>query len=474
MLPQKIAFVDIETTGSRSTYDRVIEIGILRVEDGILVKTFHSLINPDKYLPPDITMLTGITSKDLEDAPSFYSIKDELLEILDDCVFVAHNVRFDYGFLKNEFKRLDISFTPKQFCTVRLSRALYPECSHHNLDAIIERFGFKIDSRHRAFDDAQVLWDFYQQIQKQFSMDVIEAAVAKAMKRPSIPLHITQETLDKLPETSGVYLFYGDDGALLYVGKSINLRDRILSHFSSDHSSATEMKIAQQIKSIETLQTSGELGALLLEASLIKKLQPLYNRKLRISRKLVVLKRSLNKHGYQSPTLQTLDTINVDELDEVMGIFRSQAQAKRFLIELATEYTLCEKVLGVDHSSGPCFGYRLGRCKGACAQMESSTNYNLRFALAFGKHKLRTWPFAGPIMIEEHNPIEKKKEGFIIDKWCHVANLDLSSKQPKLKPLEGTFDLDAYKILNRYLRTQAKKQQIKVLSQDEIKHLFSL
>src|SRR5438445_552997 len=154
MLPAKIAFVDIETTGARSFYDRIIEIGILRVENNELVRTFHSLLNPQAYVPKEIELLTGIRAEDVETAPTFRQVKDQILEALEDCIFVAHNVRFDYGFLRNEFKREEISFSAKHFCTVRLSRLLYPRYKKHNLDSLIERLQIPCENRHRALDDA--------------------------------------------------------------------------------------------------------------------------------------------------------------------------------------------------------------------------------------------------------------------------------------------------------------------------------
>ena len=162
MLPNKISFVDIETTGGSAFYDRIIEIGILRVENNELISTFHSLINPQTHLPREIELLTGITSANLEYAPTFNSLKTDILDILEGTVFVAHNVRFDYGFLKREFQRENISFSTKHFCTVRLSRLLYPQFRHHNLDSIIERFNFQCANRHRALDDAKILFDFYK------------------------------------------------------------------------------------------------------------------------------------------------------------------------------------------------------------------------------------------------------------------------------------------------------------------------
>src|SRR5258708_12165814 len=185
MLPTKLAFVDIETTGTRSSYDRIIEIGILRVEDNQLVSTFQSLINPQSYLPKEITMLTGITQQDIEHAPTFRLVKDEIIEILADCTFVAHNVRFDYGFLKNELLRENITYSAKHFCTVRLSRILFPNWSRHNLDTLIQKCKIFCENRHRAYDDAQVLYDFYQQLLKTMPKDKLEDALAKTMKKPS-------------------------------------------------------------------------------------------------------------------------------------------------------------------------------------------------------------------------------------------------------------------------------------------------
>lgn len=162
MFPDKLAFVDLETTGSSSNHDRIMEIGILRVENNQLVDTYTTLVNPETYVSPFIEQMTGISQEQLLKAPTFEDIKNIVLERLSDCVFVAHNVRFDYGFLRNEFKRYNISYTAKHFCTAKLSSILYPQYRRHNLDEIINRFGFSCERRHRAFDDAKVLWDYYR------------------------------------------------------------------------------------------------------------------------------------------------------------------------------------------------------------------------------------------------------------------------------------------------------------------------
>ena len=163
MLPKRLSFLDIETTGTRLTYDRIIEVGIITIElnqnnQYEIIKTFNSLVNPNSCIPSDITNITGITTEDVSNAPSFREVSVDILDCLDASILVAHNVRFDYGFLKHEFSRLEKTFSMKHFCTVKLSRKLFPRHPHHNLDALIERFNISCQRRHRAFDDANVLF----------------------------------------------------------------------------------------------------------------------------------------------------------------------------------------------------------------------------------------------------------------------------------------------------------------------------
>lgn len=461
MLPTALSFVDIETTGTNPVSGRIIEIGILRVEENRLVKTYKTLINPQRYIDPFIQNLTGITQETLENAPTFEYIKDEILEILQGSIFVAHNVRFDYGFLRNEFKRFGHSFSAKHFCTVKLARLLYPGFAKYNLDSIIERFSIACENRHRAFDDAKVLWDFYQKAMQEKPADIFTKAVNIALRRPSIPLGISQEVLDTLPESPGVYIFYGENGMPLYIGKSINLRDRILSHFSSDHLSSTDMKISQQIKSIETIETAGELGALFLESTLIKKHQPLFNRKLRLSRKLIALRKIQTPVGYQTIEYIDAHSVTMDQLENIVGIFSSNRQIKDFLYELCKEYGLCPKLFGLEKGTGECFSYHLEQCRGACIGKVSSLAYNLKFDEAFYRHRIRPWPFSGPILIKEKGESE---EHFVVDKWCLIGSL--KSEQDRIDELqqEYQFDYDAYKILRQFLRTEQNLRKVHTFS----------
>ncbi len=466
ILPQNLSFVDIETTGGQAKFDRIIEIGIVRVEDNKVVQKYETLLNPDTYVSPFIEQLTGISQKDLERAPTFYEVKDDILGLLQDSVFVAHNVRFDYGFLRSEFKRHLTDFSAKHFCTVKLSRALFPNHTHHNLDAIIERFALTCENRHRALGDAQVLWDFYTHVQKSVSPETFSLAVHEALKRPSRPIHISEVVLDTLPESPGVYIFQDKTGAPLYVGKSINIRERVLSHFSSDTESTKERELSEQTHHIETIVTAGELSALFLESKLVKELQPLYNRKLRYQRKLFVLCKVVDDAGYESVELREMEKVTVSDFSDIMAIVKSKKQARSILREISREHNLCPKLLGIEHTKTSCFSYRLGWCKGACAEKEPPLLYNLRMITAFSEYKIKKWPFNGPILIKEENALDEKSIGYVIDSWCYLGNCqtesicDISS--------DYVFDLDMYKILVQYLKQPKNYKKIKVLNNTQV------
>lgn len=473
MLPQKIAFVDIETTGLSASFNRIIEIGIIRVENNEIVQTYHSLINPETHIAPEIEKITGITSADLEHAPTFRSIKEDVLEALIDTTFVAHNVRFDYGFLRHEFKRENISFSAKQFCTVKLSRFLYPTARRHNLDAIIERFNIECANRHRALDDAKVLFEFYQKIQQTFPTEKIVDAINRCSKKPTLPLKLDPAYLENLPENSGVYIFYDGQNMPLYVGKSINIKDRVLSHFASDIHSTTEMNISQQVERIDTIETAGELGALVLESQLIKKLLPVYNKKSRVKRELVALKIRANSDGYNEYFLEPISVIKPSDLETFVGFFKSRKQAKTFLAELAKEYSLCEKLLGLEKTKGACFAYRLGRCKGACLGKEKNIIYNMRCISAFATTKIVPWPFPGPIIITEEKH-DGQQEYFIVDNWCMIGSIIIDSDGNKKSNIDEnvTFDLDLYRILKSYLKKPLSGQRIKTIARQELSSLL--
>lgn len=421
-LPTKLAFLDIETTGGNLRRDRIIEIAILRVENGKLKKKINTLIDPDSYIPKDITSLTGINEIMLKSAPTFSSVKDELVDVLKECTLVAHNASFDYGFLLNEFKRCGIAFKAKRICTVKLSRHLYPQFKSHNLDNIISRFNLNCDSRHRALGDARVLWDFYNIVCKSFPEEKLLTVINLNLRKPNIPLNINPKILNNLPEEPGVYIFHSKDFPI-YVGKSRNIKRRVLSHFSNSTHTNSEMKLLNQTTSIETIITTGELSALLLESELIKNLKPLFNRMLRSSREIIVLKLNDPKQSYYSLSIETAREILPAEINKVVTVFKNKLKAVEYLRKLAKENNLCEKLLGIEKTKKSCFGYQLGKCSGACVGREHYLKYNMRLVSAISAKRIKPWPFTGPIIINEINKMGDESTRFLINKWCFIGKI---------------------------------------------------
>ena len=230
--PDKMLILDLETTGGKATYHRIIEVGLLLVDAGEITKVWRSFVNPSTSVSATISRITGIYEKDIQHAPYFEDIAQELMGYLKGRVLVAHNARFDYGFLKNEFKRLGISYSSKPLCSVKLSRQLYPDYQRHNLDAIIRRFQLNIASRHRALDDAKAIYDFFLKTSAIRSEQDVRSSCQSILSNASIPPHLDSAIVKKLPQSPGVYYFYNQQDKLLYVGKSVNIRSRVMSHFS--------------------------------------------------------------------------------------------------------------------------------------------------------------------------------------------------------------------------------------------------
>lgn len=465
-----LVFVDVETNGMSNTRGHVIEVAAIRVEGGRITRVFNQLIDPGSEIPLFITNLTGITNHDLRGAMTFHQVAAELYDILSGALFVAHNVRFDYSFLKQEFKRTGRTFLPKQLCTVKLSRALFPGERSHKLESLIVRHGFSYEKRHRAYDDAHVLWQFIQHAYANFPADVVNAAVAKQIRQPAIPKDIPPELIKDLPDTPGVYIFEDEYNRPLYIGKSINIRKRVLQHFGHDHDDSKEFKIAQAIKNISFVKTGGELAALLLESQMVKEKQPLYNRKLRKAEKLLLAKGSYDARGYLNVSLEEAYGLEPSELSSTLAVYTRRGRARDSLNDIQKLYELCPKLLGLEKSKGACFLSQLHKCRGACAERETPEMYNRRVALAFERQRIREWPYSSPILLQERSSeTGNAVSGVIVDQWCVIAEVSQDTDcEPQITTHRKTFDLDTYKILQEFLFTKMHKLKIQPLSGQQL------
>jgi DNA polymerase-3 subunit epsilon len=457
LLDQPLVFLDLETTGANAVYDRVTEVGLIEVAPGGRTTEWSTLVNPGIRIPPTIQTITGITDEMVALAPAFSEIARLLFERLEGKVLVAHNARFDYGFLRNEFRRAGHRYSSRVLCTVKLSRKLYPHEARHNLDALMARHGIVCEARHRALGDARAIWLLVQLWQRQFEPARLAAAVEALVKAPAVPAGLPDGALDDIPESPGVYLFYGENDAVLYVGKSINLRSRVLTHFSGDYRDAKDMKIAQQVKRVEWRETAGELGALIEESRLVKRLAPVYNRRLRRAAELCAWRWRVEEPAV-APRLVTARELDEGAFDDLHGLFRSRAAALEALREIATAHQLCPIVLGLEKGKGPCFAHQLKRCRGACVGKESLVSHGLRLAGALAQMRMRPWPFKGRIGVREGDTGAL----IVLDRWCYLGTVRSDAELAELAEHRPppVFDVDTYKILSRYFESSRRNYQV--------------
>ncbi len=440
-------FVDIETNGGNGPRGRTIEVAAIKVIDGEITDTYTSYVNPGSAIPHWITSLTGISNADLADAPYFDEIAAQLYEFLYGSIFVAHNVLFDYSFLKREFHNVGYKFSPKLFCTVKMSRALFPEHRGHSLEKIISRHAITVGARHRAYDDARAMYDFTLLAIDQKGIDAFKENLHLQTKTKNLPPHVDEQVILNLPDSPGIYIFEDDMNQPLYVGKSINIRTRVRSHFANATSIAKEMKMALQSHNITYISTETEIEALLLESAKVKELQPIHNRRLRRKKTQAILVKNENADGYLTFGVKSADLSTYSDLKGVYGVFQTARQAKTSLESIARTYQLCPKLLGLEKADGTaCFRFQLGLCKGACIDREKPEVYNARVEFALARTKIETWPFASKIAVAISTT-----RSLIVDQWIPQGIVDHENADEILL-IENNFDIDTYKILRSFLR----------------------
>lgn len=451
----EFVFVDIETNGGTGDRGRVIEVAAIKVAGGEIIDRYTSLVNPGSDIPYWITKLTGITNADVAQAPFFADIAERLHAFMQGSIFVAHNVLFDYSFLKREFAAIGLAFTPKLYCTVKMSRALYPEHRGHSLEKIIARHNITTASRHRAYDDALAMYEYVKLTVASKGASAFQANLALQIKTRSLPPNVDEQIILSLPDSPGVYIFEDDTGAPLYVGKSVNIRTRVRSHFTSATSVAKELKMTLRSHNVRYIQTETEIEALLLESAKVKELQPLLNRKLRRATTQHLVIKHATDGGYLSFAIESHDLSQYQNLTDVYGVFPSKSSAKSALESIARTYQLCPRLLGLEPGNGACFRTQLGLCRGACVGKELAGSYNKRVEFALERLKIDTWPYPSRVSIAI-SPLRS----LVIDQWIPQGIYD--AEHETYTELQHAFDIDVYKIVRSYIR--AHKPLVRLLN----------
>lgn len=365
------AIIDIETTGGSPKTEKITEIAIYKFDGEKIIDSYNTLINPEKKIPYYITQLTGISNSMVAEAPKFYEIAKHLVEFTEGCVFVAHNTSFDYGFIREEYKRLGYNFSLEKLCTVSLSRKLIPGYPSYSLGKICANLGIEIKSRHRADGDAFATVQLFSKLLQQNNADkyIAGADIGKKILNEYIDPKIVKE----LPEEAGVYYFFDVDGNLIYVGKSTNIKQRVLQHFRNDKTKkAFEMK--ENIAEISYELTGNNLIAELKESAEIKQFLPKYNRQQRRTTSKYGLYDYTNNDGYICFTVATIQSKTMLPLQ----VFTNLSSARGYLNNIIEKYHLCQKLCGLYQSESSCFHYEIRECNGACIGEEPVSEYNQR------------------------------------------------------------------------------------------------
>lgn len=366
------AITDIETTGGSTKDTKITEIAIYLHNGEKVIDTFSSLINPERAIPAFISRLTGINDEMVADAPKFYEVAKKIIALTDETIFVAHNVGFDYRIIRNEFSSLGYDFRRPHLCTVRSSRSILPGYPSYSLGRLSESLGIKINGRHRASGDALATAKLFELLYAK-NDDELNGFIQHEINPKALHKGLDLGTIDTLPQKTGIYRFYDENNAVIYIGKSKNIRSRVLQHLKNN-SSKKAVSLREAIIQVDYELTGSELIALLKEAELIKKEKPIFNRQLRKTRSYYGLYSFEDGIGY----IQLITSPIKQQTQTPYTTFEHKNAANNYLDWATEKFNLCQKLTGRYQTSGACFNYQVDRCNGACCKEEPVKIYNER------------------------------------------------------------------------------------------------
>jgi len=364
--------VDIETTGGNFDKGKITEIAIYKHDGERIVDEFVTLINPECYIPPFITGLTSITNEMVESAPLFYQVAKDIVNICEGSVFVAHNAGFDYGFIREEFKSLGYPFEMPTICTVKLSRKLLPGHASYSLGKICPALGIGNDARHRAAGDALATVQLFEILLSKNNGLLNPEDPYTSFSADGLHADLAIEDIRRLTTETGVYYLHNEKGDIIYIGKSKNIRNRIITHLGNPKTKkGLEMKLHTAAISYDV--TGSELVALLKESEEIKAHKPHFNRAQRRPRNQLGLYHYMDRKGYLRFLLKANDGVDVPD-----ATFETMQEARERLFSWIDEFELCQQLCGLYEGKHGCFQYQIKMCRGACNGEESADTYNKR------------------------------------------------------------------------------------------------
>jgi DNA polymerase-3 subunit epsilon len=451
MIPlDRISFVDLETTGLSPTRNRITEIGVVMV-DATGVNEWTTLINPGTPISEHSRLFNGIANEVVRDAPRFKDIAAELSRMLSGRLFIAHNARFDFGFLRAEFQRLGIEFQPQVLCSVMLSRKLYPALAGHDLDTLMQRHGLTAEVRHRALPDAQLIWQFWQVLHAHHSAEQLETVIEVLLAGPVLPAHLDPSLIDRLPEAPGVYVLHGGDDTILHVGKAGNLKLHLINYFRLDRTSAKALAVSHEVRNITWRTTRGTIGAHLK----LKELS-LYSpfRKNRAARALYSWR--LTPESYPCVELISL-TDRASNDGESFGVFDSERKARNALLRLASSNNLCHAALGIrENPEAVCTGCAFDDAS-RCGVKKERLKHLSKAVAALAPWRVAQWPYAGPIGIKERTDLH------ILEDWRYLGTAQSEDEiHSVLESRQDVFDEETFEFLAKTLARLPRRRIVQL------------
>lgn len=451
------AIIDIETTGGSPKSSKITEIAIYKHNGTEIIDDYSTLVNPEMAIPPFIVNLTGISDQMVQNAPKFYEIAKQIVEFTEDCVFVAHNVGFDYGIIRHEFKTLGFDYRRPHLCTVRSSRHVIPGHESYSLGKLTRSLGIELQGRHRAGGDAlataKLFTLLYDKDPNNLSTFIHEEVNPKRL-HPNLDIG----ALDEIPNKTGVYKFYNEFNQLIYIGKSIHIKKRVDQHLRNSKTKKG-LQMQKEVSRIEYELTGSELIALLRESTLIKEKQPIYNRSLRRNSFPYGLFDYQDENGY----IRFFIGPTSKRQESPLTSFNTKREGIAFMERLVEEHELCQKLCDLYKTNTSCFQYTIKQCRGACIQEESPEEYNKRCQVIIDDLNLNNASF----FIVDKGRDKKEKSVILIEngslKGVGYAPFHFNRLEPKRW---STFidlmmeDRDARTILKLFLR---KNQSHKIV-----------
>ncbi len=455
------AILDIETTGGKYNEEGITEIAIYKFDGHQIVDQFFSLVNPEKNIQPFVINLTGINNQMLRNAPKFHEVAKRIIEITENCTIVAHNAQFDNRILSTEFDRLGYPFEKNMLCTVELSKKLIPDLPSYSLGKLVRSLGIPITDRHRAQGDAKATVELFKLLlEKDIEKVIISDTIKKDPKRQLEPKLL--DIIESAPTNTGVYYMHRKNGKIIYVGKSKNIKKRLIQHFTNDNKKSK--KIQLEVVSVSYEETGNDLIAQLKESQEIKKLKPIFNHALKTSIFQSQLYSYMDDNGYLNLRIEKVP-MEQEEVKNIITTFTNYQQGRSFLYKITDEFHLCQKLNHLEKTEGACFNHDLKMCNGACIESETPVNYNLRVQKFIDKS---SYEFDDMLLIDKGRSIQEHSVILIKNgtyRGYGFFNLNFQINNPEvLKSIINVMEnnRDTQHIIQSYLRKNKVQKILKL------------